>query len=173
MSATEQVNQLLKDSGAVLKREHRHEVWRLPNGNSFTRSKTPSDRQTGRADLTTLRRALGIENQGKGEGERRDKKRRYPQARVESEPLRLVRTPRLTGDLAEQLTASGFVEMAESAKAKAWAGRWKLLARYYRLLALKGAARIVESERERARLQLELSKPCACWWCRLKAKVTR
>lgn len=171
MSATEKVNDLLKSSGAVLKRDHRHEVWLLPNGKTFVRSKTSSDRKSSHADLATLRHALGIENQGKGEGERREK--RHGRARVTSGPLRLARTPRLAGDLAQQLTASGYVEMAESAKAKAWAARWKLLARYYRLLALKGAARIVEAERENVRLSSELSKPCTCWWCKLKARLAK
>lgn len=174
MSATEKVNELLRESGAELVRDHKHEVWLLPNGNKFTRAKTSSDRNAANKDLSDLRRALGIENQGKGEGERREKRpRRYPQAQVTSGPLRLTRTPGLTGGLAQQLAASGFVEMAESAKARAWGGRWKLLARYYRLLALKGAARIVELERDSTRLHLELSKPCACWCCQLRTKAVQ
>lgn len=44
MRVDEQVNELLKECGAILVRNHKHEVWKLPNGNIFTRAKTPEDR---------------------------------------------------------------------------------------------------------------------------------
>jgi chromosome segregation ATPase len=73
MSAREQVEQLLKESGAQLKRDRKHEIWMLPNGKTFVRSKTPSDRRAGHEDLQELRHALGIERE-KGAGVRREKK---------------------------------------------------------------------------------------------------
>lgn len=159
MSAPQQVDELLKESGAVLIRDHKHEVWRLPNGNRFVRAKTPSDRREDRHGLSDLRRALGIENTGGGIGERR---KRRPKVQGVRPGLDLTRTPGLNGGLAEQLIATGLVEAAESSKARAWATRWKVLARYYRLLALKGAAEIVRLE----------ARSCPCWWCWLKAKLT-
>jgi hypothetical protein len=162
MGAVEQVNQLLKDSGAELVRDHKHEVWRLPNGANFIRSKTPSDGNTGYADLTTLRRALGVENKGKGEGERRVKRvkgrKALPTAGAE-------RTPAMRGGLAEQLEQSGIVAMAEVEKAKHWAGRWKRSACFHRSVVIRHAAEI-------ERLRSELSKPCACLWCKVKKLLT-
>lgn len=69
------IEQLLKESGAVLVRRKKHEVWRLPNGKIFVRSKTPSSRNTDKKSYSDLRNLLGIvdENRGK-EGERRPKK---------------------------------------------------------------------------------------------------
>lgn len=160
MGAAQQVEDLLRESGAVLLRDRKHLVYRLPNGQKFTRSKTPSDRRAAHNDLSDLRRALGLENTGAVEGGRREKRRRQ---RVTSGPLTLKRTPALAGSLAEQLIASGFAEMAEAAKARGWSGRWKTLARFYRLLAIKGAAEIVRAE----------ARGCPCWWCRLKARCVR
>lgn len=104
MSATDKVEDLLKESGAVPLRDHKHYVYRLPNGNKFTRSKTPSDRRASHKDLSELRRALGMENAGNGEGERREKR---PKARKAEQPLSLKPTPRMSGTLAEQLKAAG------------------------------------------------------------------
>ena len=76
MDAEREVNQLLKESGAVLLRDSKHEVWRLPNGRKFTRAKTMSDAYRGSLNsLAELRKALGVENRGHGEGERRERKR--------------------------------------------------------------------------------------------------
>jgi hypothetical protein len=55
-----EVSRLLAEAGAVLVRQNKHLVYRLPNGNMFTRNKTPSDHRTPLNELSDLRRALGI-----------------------------------------------------------------------------------------------------------------
>lgn len=169
MSAADQVEDLLRESGAELIRDHKHLVYRLPNGNKFTRAKTPSDRKAAHNDLSDLRRALGIENAGNGEGERREKRQKAKKAQ---RPLDLTRTPNLTGGLAEQLQASGLVEMAETEKARTWARLWKVSASIYRRAALYGAETVQQLDAENRELRAELARPCPCWWCRLKAKVS-
>jgi hypothetical protein len=52
------VDQMLKESGAVLVRNNKHEVYRLPNGKKFTRSNTPSDVRTARNQASDLRRLI-------------------------------------------------------------------------------------------------------------------
>lgn len=58
MDANVEVDRLLASSGAVLLRHNKHLVYGLPNGKTFVRSKTPSDRCSGMAHLTILRRML-------------------------------------------------------------------------------------------------------------------
>lgn len=53
-----EVEQLLKASGAVLKRNKKHEVWELPNGHTFTRANTPSDYRADANSLADLKRIL-------------------------------------------------------------------------------------------------------------------
>jgi hypothetical protein len=161
MGAADEVDELLKRSGAVLIRDHKHLVYRLPNGNKFTRAKTPSDRKAAHNDLSDLRRALGMKNAGGGEGERRE---RRPKTKPARRPLDLTRTPDLKGGLAEQLAASGLVDMAEAEKARRWSWRWKSAARIYRKVTARQAGEIEQ-------LRGELTKPCPCWWCRLKARI--
>lgn len=69
------VEELLKQSGAVLIRSKRHQIWRLPNGKTFVRSKTPSSRNTDKKSYADLRNLLGIHDETRGQkGERRPKK---------------------------------------------------------------------------------------------------
>lgn len=75
MGAKEEIQRLLEEHGAVLERDKRHEVWRLPNGQKFTRSKTPSDRFADDNSLGDLKRALGLNKTIATVGERRDKRR--------------------------------------------------------------------------------------------------
>jgi hypothetical protein len=51
-------DRLLKTCGATLARRTKHEVWRLPNGRTFVRAATPSDRRAGRNQLAMLRKLL-------------------------------------------------------------------------------------------------------------------
>lgn len=74
MATKEQVDELLAECGAVLERDKKHEVWRLPNGQKFTRSKTPSDRRAELENLQDLKRALGLTKTVATVGERREKK---------------------------------------------------------------------------------------------------
>lgn len=106
MKRREQVNKLLTEIGAMLKRRKKHEVWELPNGKIFVRSQTPSDRRSDVQDLRDLRHALDKIPEHK-EGQRREKKRKA--GRVES--IKYERTPSLNS-LADQLRNSGIVEDA-------------------------------------------------------------
>lgn len=46
----------LRDAGAVLVRQKRHRIYKLPNGRVLTVSNTPSDRRDTLNTLRTLRR---------------------------------------------------------------------------------------------------------------------
>jgi hypothetical protein len=61
MNAANEVNRLLKDYNAVLVRQNKHLVYRLPNGQNFVVAKTSSDPdRAAKNNLSDLRRALGI-----------------------------------------------------------------------------------------------------------------
>ena len=61
MNAAVEVSRLLNESGAVLVRQNKHLVYRLPNGQTFVAAKTPSDpARAAKNNLSQLRRALGI-----------------------------------------------------------------------------------------------------------------
>jgi len=61
MNAALEVTKLLNEYGAVLVRQNKHLVYRLPNGRVFTRVKTPGDHRTPLNELSDLRHALGVE----------------------------------------------------------------------------------------------------------------
>lgn len=63
MNATREVDRLLEEHGAVLIRHNKHLVYRLPNGNTFTRNKTPQDHRGPLNELSDLRHALGLERE--------------------------------------------------------------------------------------------------------------
>ena len=60
MNPAIEVDRLLEESGAVLVRQNKHYVYRLPNGRSFVKSKTPSDHRGAHNSLQDLRRMLGV-----------------------------------------------------------------------------------------------------------------
>jgi hypothetical protein len=60
MNATAEIDRLLDQHGAVLVRQNKHLVYRLPNGGTFTRFKTPSDHRAALNELSDLRHALGV-----------------------------------------------------------------------------------------------------------------
>jgi hypothetical protein len=60
MDATVEIDRLLDRHGAVLIRQNKHLVYRLPNGGTFTRFKTPSDHRAALNELSDLRHALGV-----------------------------------------------------------------------------------------------------------------
>ena len=73
-SAVEQVDRLLKDSGAVLVRSNTHEVWLLPDGKKFVKAKTPSCHRSGDNQASELRKLLGLVDENRGTpGERRER----------------------------------------------------------------------------------------------------
>lgn len=58
MRVTSPVQQLLRESGAVLVRQKKHLVYQLPNGRRVTMSATPSDWRAERKQMRDIRRAL-------------------------------------------------------------------------------------------------------------------
>jgi hypothetical protein len=61
MNAARRVDELLNENGAVLVRQNKHLVYRLPNGQNFVVAKTSSDRErAAKNNLSDLRRALGV-----------------------------------------------------------------------------------------------------------------
>jgi hypothetical protein len=61
--ATPNIDQMLQQSGAVLVRANKHEVYRLPNGKKFTKSSTPSDHRAALNQAADLRRLIGDRQQ--------------------------------------------------------------------------------------------------------------
>jgi hypothetical protein len=61
MDASAELTRLLTDSGAVLVRQKKHRVYRLPNGHNFISPKTPGDYRTAANQLSNLRHALALE----------------------------------------------------------------------------------------------------------------
>jgi hypothetical protein len=60
MNAQQEIERLLEESGAVLVRQNKHLVYRLPNGKNFVAAKTSSDPdRAAKNSLSDLRRALG------------------------------------------------------------------------------------------------------------------
>lgn len=53
-----EIQDALRDAGAVLIRSHKHLVYRLPNGAIITMANTPGDRRADQNTLRDLRRAL-------------------------------------------------------------------------------------------------------------------
>src|SRR5690242_19135033 len=58
-SPQDQVDALLKQSGARHLRQGKHHVWLLPNGKNFIQAKTASDYRSAANDLSKLRKLLG------------------------------------------------------------------------------------------------------------------
>jgi hypothetical protein len=52
----EQVEDLLKEHGAVLTRTRKHNVWKFPDGRTFTTAKTASDLHSWANSLQQLKR---------------------------------------------------------------------------------------------------------------------
>jgi hypothetical protein len=99
MNAAMEVTKMLNEHGAVLIRQNKHLVYRLPNGRVFTRVKTPSDHRTPLNELSDLRRALGVERPmppSTGGPERHMPTTETP-APVSATPVR-ARTPAVTED---------------------------------------------------------------------------
>ena len=60
MDARKEIASLLKNNNCKLLRSKKHIVYKLPNGNKFTLSKTPSDCRAYENALKDLRKGLGI-----------------------------------------------------------------------------------------------------------------
>lgn len=70
----DKVDELLKQTGAVLIRHKKHEIWKLPNGQNFVRAQTPSDKKADTNSLSDLKNLLGLNDERGREGVRREKK---------------------------------------------------------------------------------------------------
>jgi hypothetical protein len=73
LNKRDEVNKLLAERGAVLARKRKHEIWKFPDGRTFVRASTTSDRNSEENNLSDLRKLLGIQPEHK-EGVRRAKK---------------------------------------------------------------------------------------------------
>lgn len=103
-----EVSRLLKADGAILKREKNHEVWKLSNGKSFVRAKTPSDANGPLNNLTDLKKALGVADPERGKpGERRERKTKAPPTVKQS-----LTVPTVNGALQERLLVTGITDRA-------------------------------------------------------------
>lgn len=60
VDAQREIERLLKEHHAVLARDGKHLVYKLPNGHTVVLPRTPSDYRAARNTLSDLRRALGI-----------------------------------------------------------------------------------------------------------------
>lgn len=76
-SRLKEILSILSDVGAVVVRQRKHQVYRLPSGETFVVAATPSDGQHAYANaLGDLKRRLGLYGERGVKGERREKKRR-------------------------------------------------------------------------------------------------
>lgn len=105
MSASDQVERILKSHNCVLLRDGKHEVWRLPNGNKFTRPKTPSCGRSHSNSLSDLKEALGLTQHKTTVGVRRQKPKKQKPDRKPAWTTAPVNTT-----MAEKLMVSGAVE---------------------------------------------------------------
>lgn len=73
----EEVVQTLREHGAVMVRQTKHQVWKLPDGKTFVVASTPSDVRADKNSLAILRNTLGINDPTRGQdGERRERSRK-------------------------------------------------------------------------------------------------
>lgn len=154
MSAEDQVNHLLRESGARLIRDRKHEVWRLPNGRNFVRAKTTSDCRSERNNLSDLRRALGIEVERGQPGERREKVYRPKQR-----PSREFFEKPVNNGLADQLRLKGVAESA--------------LREELELVQFENASLKEQLEEAAEEIEQLESRACACLWCRARSWTRR
>ena len=106
MNPTAEVDRLLKENKAALKRHKKHEVWELPNGRTFIRACTPSDCRSGDNELANLRNALGIAVARGLPGERREKRPKQQQ----EQKRHWTATPTINTAVHDQLAKVGLVE---------------------------------------------------------------
>lgn len=63
MKYDEQIETLLKASGAILARQHKHLVYKLPNGKTFVKTNKLGDVRASRNALSDLRKLLGVKRE--------------------------------------------------------------------------------------------------------------
>lgn len=87
-SPREEEDRIFREHSAVLVRQKKHEVWRFPDGKTFTRAKTPSDSCSDKNSLMCLKSMLGLNGERGTPGERRDKKVKAPTKKAVRAKLR-------------------------------------------------------------------------------------
>lgn len=58
MRKQSKIIEILKNNNAILVRNKKHEIWKLPNGKIFTLSTTSSDRNVEKVQLRLLNKLL-------------------------------------------------------------------------------------------------------------------
>ncbi len=110
-SASEEIAAILKQHGGVLKRQNKHEFWKFPTGEIFTRSCTPSDIHAEDNALRDLRRILNLNGERGAIGERRVRALKHEKP---SRPS--YSSPTLKSALAEKLALAGLAEAAHESE---------------------------------------------------------
>jgi hypothetical protein len=143
MDPRDEATELLIEAGATVARQKKHEVWKLPDGRIWTRSKTPSDSHSDQNNLSDLKKMLGIRDGGRSNPDRVKKKPAHGGAGKAREWPSVGSNP-----LADQLRMSGAVEQKLREEME----------------MVKDRIVTIEAEllHERAERQ-------ACWCCRLRA----
>jgi hypothetical protein len=145
------IGSMLSSCGAVLLRQRKHFVWRLPNGQKYVTACTPSDRRAEANQISELRHRLGaVDYAPKTEpGERREK--RHKPGRDET--LNITAGPDRTGvTLREQLSATGIVEQA---------------------LRVTVEKQRIHIQNQRAEIRALREFRAHCWGCRLRTLMAR
>lgn len=137
---------LLREHGAVLVRSNKHEVWRLPNGQKFTRATTPSDYHADDNNLSDLRELLGLVDHSSKETPRTTPKTRKSGVYRATE----IRPAGINTSLRDQLASVGLIE--ESLRG--------------RISGLNAALRRLQRDQSRKRARIARMFYCRCWWCR-------
>lgn len=68
-----EVQKILRDHGAVLVRQKKHQVWKFPDGKVYVQASTPSDQRAAANQLSKLRNMLGLHGERGIPGDRREK----------------------------------------------------------------------------------------------------
>lgn len=112
MRIGERLEAALKVAGAVLKRENKHRVYKLSNGQTFVTAKSPSDYRAEANALSDLRAVAGVDLRDKphkAPAEIRAERRNRP-GRAGDAPWKSYGPSSGPSTLAESLRASGVVE---------------------------------------------------------------
>lgn len=108
---TKEIEAILKQHEAVLKRIKKHRVWKFPDGRIFVQASTTVNWKQSAQNLADLKRLLGIQPEFK-EGERREKRPSTRRVGI-SKHIHIPAYKRsINTSLRDQLTAVGVVEDA-------------------------------------------------------------
>lgn len=102
--AAEEMARIIKTYGGIRERRNKHEFWRFPGGQTFTRSCTPSDCHAEDNALRDLKRILDLNGVRGIEGERRV----YRERTRSQQPTGYA--PTFSGVLAEKLVLAGVTD---------------------------------------------------------------